>query len=251
MTGALLYPVAGLERTTSEFRSTLVDVAQRLGIDPTDLAAIIAFESAFNPQARNVKSGATGLIQWLPSTAIDLYRLTTAQIAAMSAVQQLELVRRYFAGHVRPQASLHDLYMLVWAGHPASMSEVLGVGGAPGHSGQVYDRNSVLDSNRDGRITGAEASAHVRAIAAEARRKPPWHIDPKAETPTESGGSSGGSPSGGRYRIVIGDCPWAMASRLAGSGSRWRELYACNPRSTVDGFRAGDWLNIPNGWRHV
>lgn len=42
------------------------DVAGRLDMDPRHLAAVIAFESRFNPSAVNPYSGATGLIQFMP-----------------------------------------------------------------------------------------------------------------------------------------------------------------------------------------
>lgn len=242
-----LYPVRGIERTTPEFRTKLVQVAERIGADPTDLAAVIAFESGFSPTAQNEKSGATGLIQWLPSTARNLYGLTTGQIYTMSAIDQLDLVERYFRASNGPKGTVHDLYMLVWHGHPASQSEILAAQGELGISGDAYAKNSDLDRDRDGRITGAEASSFVRAIVTEARRKPP--IDPKAGAMTDFC-SQPERPSSRTYRLVIGDSPFRLASRFAGSGVRWRELYECNPRPVIDAFRAGMTITLPLTWTH-
>ena len=243
----MLYPVRGLlQRTTAEFRAKLREVATWLGVDPTDLASIMAFESGFDPQARNQLSQATGLIQWLPSTARSLYSLTVAQIASLSAVEQLELVRRYFAAARGKGLTLHDLYMLVWHGSPAAPDAVLGVSDAPGHSGQVYAQNKPLDLNRDGVITGAEASAIVRSIADAARRLPPV-VDPDPKAGPAA--SLPPQPASRSYLVRSGDTPWALAERLAGSGPKWRELLACNPRASVERLLAGSRLELPTGWR--
>jgi hypothetical protein len=47
-------------------------VASRLGVPPAALDKLIAFESGWNPQARNPVSGARGLIQFMHSTARNL-----------------------------------------------------------------------------------------------------------------------------------------------------------------------------------
>lgn len=249
-----LYPVRGIGATTPEFRTKLRDVGESLAVEPTDLAAIMSFESGFNPKARNGKSNATGLIQWLPSTALSMYRVTVEQIATMSAVEQLDLVERYFAGIRGKGSSLHDLYMLVWNGSPAPMDRVLGVSDAAGHSGDVYRLNKSLDLNNDGRITAAEASSIVRSIAAAARKLPPLEEDdPKAPASvTTLDPSSGPLLSPTRYyRVHPGDTPWLLATRLAGKGGKWRELYTSNPRSDIDLLIAGRKIVLPEGWRSV
>jgi hypothetical protein len=245
-----LYPVRGLlSSTTPEFRTRLREVSEWLGVDPTDLAAIIAFESGFNPRAVNQVSQATGLIQWIPSTARAMYSLTVAQIASLSAVEQLELVRRYFAGARGRNLDAHGLYMLVWNGSPASQDEVLGVSDAGGHSGLVYSQNKGLDLNRDGQITAGEASTIVRSIVAAAKRQPPVVDDPKAPAPATGSASLSGPPSLLRsYRVRSGDTAFELAKRATKNGSRWRELLSCNPRSRVERLLTDSDLVIPEGW---
>lgn len=249
---AQLYPVRGLlTNTTPEFRARLKEVAAWLGVDPTDLAAIIAFESGFNPQARNQTSQATGLIQWLPSTARSLYSLTVAQIASLSAVEQLDLVAKYFAGVRGRNLDAHQLYMLVWNGSPASPDTVLGIADAGGHSGAVYTQNKGLDLNHDGKITAGEASAIVRSIADAARRLPPVNdADPKATASTTASTSPSGPQSSRSYLVRSGDTAWELAERFAGSGSKWRELLTCNSRAVVSKFVAGSTIQLPIGWDH-
>ena len=54
----------------------------------------MVFESRLNPQAVNPISGATGLIQFMPSTARG--GTTTAVLKRMSNVQQLDYVLALF-----------------------------------------------------------------------------------------------------------------------------------------------------------
>ena len=247
---ANLHPVRGLlEKTTPEFRTRLVEVAEWLGVDPTDLAAIIAFESGFDPRATNQLSQATGLIQWMPATARSLYSLTVAQIKSLSAVEQLDLVGRYFAG-VRGRAlTVHDLYMLVWNGSPAAQDKVLGVADGAGHQGAVYRQNSGLDRNHDGIITAGEASSIVRGIAAEARKLPPVvDVDPKATASTTDSNSPSGPLCLRSYTVKRGDYPWALAERFAGDGNRWKELFGCNARASIERLLANSEIQLPIGW---
>lgn len=80
--------------------------AAQVGADPTGTAAaaVSAHTAAANPHpqyplasslATVATSGATGLIQFMPATAQGM-GTTTAALAAMSAVQQLDYVQRYF-----------------------------------------------------------------------------------------------------------------------------------------------------------
>src|SRR5215203_1006885 len=65
------------------------------------LMACMAWESgrSFDPGKKNLAgSGATGLIQFMPSTAKAL-GTTVAKLAAMSPVEQLNYVWKYFKGY--------------------------------------------------------------------------------------------------------------------------------------------------------
>jgi len=69
----------------------------------------MAFESGFDPAARNNASGATGLIQFMEPTANKL-GTTTKALAEMSTVKQLNYV--YF--HYKPYAGNTVLEMHIW-----------------------------------------------------------------------------------------------------------------------------------------
>jgi peptidoglycan hydrolase-like protein with peptidoglycan-binding domain len=145
---------------TREFLAEVEAMAGRLGTQPEYLLAVMSFETGgtFNPAIRN-GIGATGLIQFLPSTAQGL-GTTTDELAGMSAVEQLRYVERYFdQPHFRGRlGTLEGLYTAVLSGSARSdPNDVLFERGT-----RAYDLNP-LDWNRDGQITAGEAVTPVAA----------------------------------------------------------------------------------------
>lgn len=145
----------GKRDVTDEFLNKVEEICEELGISPDDLMSVMAFESGLDHTISNRYSGATGLIQFMPFTAEGL-GTTTEQLKNMSAVEQLDYVKRYLKGKgVGPGAnSLSDLYMSVlW---PAAVgkddSYVLFRSGTT-----TYSQNAGLDTNHDGVVTKAEA----------------------------------------------------------------------------------------------
>lgn len=89
-------PAQFATKLSDELWNAIVSTAGRIGADPTQLAQVINFESnGFNPQAINPYSGASGLIQFMPSTAARLGTSVEA-IRQMTALQQMPLVEQYF-----------------------------------------------------------------------------------------------------------------------------------------------------------
>lgn len=69
-------------------------IARTFGAEPVWLADLINFESSFSPKAKNRITGATGLIQFMPSRAREL-GTSTEKLESMTALQQLNYVRLY------------------------------------------------------------------------------------------------------------------------------------------------------------
>lgn len=152
--------VRGNRNVTAEFINGVENLAQRIGTRPEYLMAVMSFETGgtFNPALRN-GIGATGLIQFLPSTARGL-GTTTDQLAQMSSTEQLRYVEKYFdQPHLRGKlGSLEGLYTAVLSGSARSNSnDVLFTRGT-----RAYEQNP-LDWNQDGRITAGEAITPVAA----------------------------------------------------------------------------------------
>lgn len=152
-------------KVSAGFRDKVRILAGKLGVDPSDLMAVIAFETgeSFSPAIRNKRSGATGLIQFMPSTAKGL-GTTTDALAAMAAEDQLDYVERYFAQFGKTYSNLEDLYMAVL--YPKAIgkpnADPIFIKGDAG-TGRAYDLNKELDKDGDGKVSKAEAAAFVKS----------------------------------------------------------------------------------------
>lgn len=161
-------PLAWGARVTVAFRDRVRAIAAELGVSADNLMTCMAWESgrSFSPGVKNLAgSGATGLIQFMPSTAAGLGTSVEA-LAAMTAEAQLEYVRRYFLPFKGRLHSLSDLYMaILWpkaVGEPDDYQLFTG--------GIAYRQNAGLDLNRDGAVTKAECAAKLYAMRAEGLR---------------------------------------------------------------------------------
>jgi hypothetical protein len=153
------------KKVSEEFCQRVREIADSLGADPNYLMACMAFESGetFSPSIKNAAgSGATGLIQFMPSTAQAL-GTTTEELASMTAEEQLDYVEKYFKPSRGKLKSLDDVYMaILWpaaVGRPSAY--VLFAKNDPTHP-KRYIQNAGLDFNKDGKITKAEAAEKVR-----------------------------------------------------------------------------------------
>lgn len=177
-----LLAIDGLaETTTDAFRRRLIEVADSVGLEPSYLAGVIRFESSYKADIRNPLSGATGLIQFLPSTARTL-GTTVDELALMTAEEQLGWVGKYYervlAG--RRITSVQDHYLAVFAGS---------IGASPGQvlfasPIKAYAQNKALDTSGDGTITAAEATAPVERLVEKARARPVILVDMAAAPAT-------------------------------------------------------------------
>lgn len=90
-----LYRSAEDLENDSEFQARLSQLLEKYpGLDKTQLYKIIDGESGFNPRARNASSLATGLFQFIPSTAAEL-GYSVDQIRGMSPAEQLDVYDAY------------------------------------------------------------------------------------------------------------------------------------------------------------
>ncbi|HWS55534.1 MAG TPA: penicillin-insensitive murein endopeptidase [Pyrinomonadaceae bacterium] len=158
----VLVNVIGIENVTQDFKDKVMQVAERLGMNPNYLMAVMSFETGgkFSPGVKSLSgSGATGLIQFMPATAKAL-GTTTAALAQMTAEEQLDYVEKYLRPYRNRMKTVEDAYMAVL--YPAAIGK--GADHVLFRKGtKVYQQNAGLDINRDGVITVGEAAAKVRA----------------------------------------------------------------------------------------
>lgn len=149
--------VKGNSFVTDDFIKAVEEMAARLGTKPEYVLAAMSFETGgtFNPGIQN-GIGATGLIQFLKSTATGL-GTTTDKLKNMSSVQQLVFVEKYFLPFKGKLATLEAVYTSILSGSPKKPDDVLFRAGTP-----AYKMNP-LDWNQDGVITAREATTIVGA----------------------------------------------------------------------------------------
>ncbi|MDB5983888.1 MAG: lytic transglycosylase [Pseudomonas sp.] len=149
------------KRVSVDFCAKVKEVSSEIEVDPSFLMACMAFETGatFSP---SIMSGAVGLIQFMPSTALAL-GTDTETLSNMTAINQLDYVAKYFMPRRGSLHTLSDVYMaILWPvaiGKPETY--VLFDKNDPLHPNR-YIQNAGLDFNRDGVVTKAEAAARVQ-----------------------------------------------------------------------------------------
>ncbi len=133
-------------------------VAERLGLQREWLESVIDAESGGKPDAVNEETGASGIIQWLPSTARDL-GTTVEAIRAMTAEEQMPLVEQYLQPYAKKIASLEDAHLAVF--FPAALgrdnSYVLFREGS-----EAYAKNHLLDRGKKGHVTRGDLLQRIK-----------------------------------------------------------------------------------------
>jgi tape measure domain-containing protein len=142
------------------FLEAVEEMSKRLKVDPNKVMNVMAFESKLNPAAKNPKSSASGLIQFMDDTA-TAFKTTTDKLRSMSAIDQLEYVEKYFAQFRQLMDSQEELYTSVLRGRPISDPDEVLFRNTKGKAGRPYRANQVLDADRSGTITAQEATAKV------------------------------------------------------------------------------------------
>lgn len=136
----------------SVFIQKIQQVATNLSIDPNELTIFMHFESGLSASIKN-KFGYTGLIQFGTSAAQDV-GTTTAQLASMSRVIQMDYVQKYFQLQFQrygQPSTFVDLYLLI--NYPAGVA-VTNVCTPLPYTPTALANNSILQ-NSSGYITKA------------------------------------------------------------------------------------------------
>src|SRR5690606_5045854 len=154
----------GIERVSEDWLRRLAVMALRNDWDPNALAGTISHESGFNPSAKNPGGSASGLLQWIDSTARSL-GTTAEKIRKMSVDEQLPLIERYLHRYGHGVAPLEGAdFMLIGLGkHPRTpFDRVLFRKGEPAYDANVPpgSERAVWDLDRDGTVTAEEVRAY-------------------------------------------------------------------------------------------
>lgn len=142
-----------VKQNRPQFIKRIYEICDLLKVPEADwLMFVINFETAgtFDPAIQNKTTKATGLIQFMPSTAKSL-GTTVDELKLMSNVEQLEYVYLYLKQYAGKFKSFVDLYLSVF--YPVAI-------GKPDTytitSDIISKQNPIFDNNKDLDITKAE-----------------------------------------------------------------------------------------------
>lgn len=147
--------VSGLSGDVKSFETGLRLLANNLGLTTSELMFVMDIESNVNAQAVNPNTKATGLIQFMPKTAISL-GTTVDMLKQMTATQQLVFVEKYLAPYKSKIANVYDLYFAIF--YPAAI-------GKPDNYSLpafVTPFNNLYDLNKDGKIQVGEIKSWIQ-----------------------------------------------------------------------------------------
>jgi hypothetical protein len=179
----LEYFKANKGENKTDFERTVRSICSLLGINPNWLMMVMWNESRLNAQAVNKQPGdvedpqkrsatrATGLIQFMPDTALQL-GTTTKALFAMNAIDQLGYVYKYFKPWTGKIKSYYDLYLVTF--FPIAIGKpddyILQTSKLPAST--IAKQNPFFDANKDGKLTVGEIKLRMyqsipKAIVAE------------------------------------------------------------------------------------
>lgn len=143
-----------------EFISKVKEISENLQISPDWLMAIMYHESGLDSTIQN-SIGATGLIQFIPSTAKWL-KTSPEKLKLMSNVEQLDYVYAYYKPFAGRFKSVYDLFaysfMTIAVGKPDDW--VFKYKGKT--AAEIVKQNKIFDTDKNLEITMKEYKAYIR-----------------------------------------------------------------------------------------
>lgn len=153
------------EKVDDAFLAKVKVIAKNIGVTADELMACMAFESGetFSPTIKN-GAGAPyyGLIQFGAAAAKDM-KTTLDKLIAMTAVEQLDYVEKYFMlpGRKGNVKNLGDLYMCILLPTAVGKSDDHVLFDKANAKSKAYIQNKGLDVNLDGKITRGECLVKI------------------------------------------------------------------------------------------
>lgn len=152
----LLYEEKVKENQAS-FINSVMAISKKLGIDPNWLMAAMDLETGgtFSPSVQNPLSSATGLIQFIESTAKGL-GTSTAALKQMNNVDQLQYVYKYLLPYASRIKSFVDLYLTIF--FPVAVGKPLNfiIEAKNLAASTIAKANPLFDTNKDSKISVSE-----------------------------------------------------------------------------------------------
>ncbi len=148
-----------------DFFAGIKDVAEELRADAKHMLCVMMSEGGVSARAHNPLGHASGLIQFMPQTLLNLgWRNGHEAFRQLSATEQLPYVLAYFSPFKGSLVSVAAFYTATFlpalVSHAGNPDFVLSAKNGP--LGWAYGPNSSFDANRDMAITVGELDQAVR-----------------------------------------------------------------------------------------
>lgn len=149
------------EKVPQSYRTAFIakvkEICAKLDINPNWLMAVMYFESGgtFSPSVKNPYAGATGLIQFMPDTAIAL-GTTVEKLAKMTAVEQLDYVYKYYNVYKSKIKSYVDLYLVTFFPAAVGKDDSYVLQTSKLSTSKIASQNPAFDTNKDNKLTVGE-----------------------------------------------------------------------------------------------
>lgn len=151
-----------LKEYNSEIKSLFIKKIQsiclNLKIDVSWLMILMYIESSLDPKKVNITSGATGLIQFMPSTARSL-GTNVADIKNMNSLDQLEYVYKYLFQYRGKIKNIYDLYFSIFFPAAIGKNDDYVLETKKLSAAIIANQNKAYDINKDNKITVGEVKA--------------------------------------------------------------------------------------------
>ncbi len=139
-------------------------IAKKLRVPPEWLMAVMYSESRLNPDAVNLKgSGATGLIQFMPTTVGD-FGITIKQLKKLTPTEQLDYVYEYLHRvriKYRPYENITDLYLAILYPRALTGDSCFILYETPS---KAYKQNAGLDEDKDGKVSVSDVENRLKRL---------------------------------------------------------------------------------------
>lgn len=149
---------------TQAFTQKVKEISGMLDIPAEWLMTVMYAESKFDSGVANFKgSGAVGLIQFMPTTALDM-NVSVERLQRMTPVQQLEYVFIYLQRareRYGEYDSLTDLYLAILYPKARKQDYCYTLYAKPT---RAYTQNSGLDVDKDGRVNISDVDRHLKKL---------------------------------------------------------------------------------------
>ena len=148
----------------SEFLTKVRKVSSKLNIDPNWLMGVMFIETAgtFSPAIQNNTTKATGLIQFMPSTASEL-GYSIDQLKQMTNVQQLDVVYAYLKRYRYKMRSFTDTYLAVFFPVAIGKDDDYVLQTSTLSAEKIASYNPLFDLDKNGQLTIGEIESALLA----------------------------------------------------------------------------------------